>query len=249
MRNETRLMEILSILSSQNLVTVAELQKTLYVSGATIRRDLQKLQKRGLIVRCSGGALTLSSASEQSNIYVQRGVHKANEALAAYAMEFLPQSGTVFLLASPLINAMVPYLHHRQDLVIVTNSTDVALALALSAPTVYLTGGLYDAQTHSVLGAPASEVAAQFRYDAVLFASAEITADGNLIFPDFRTLPLLQTVLTHGKQNILLYDPTAQKTANHCIYSLMPQIDFVLSDAPPPFKTYNAEIMCLPKQE
>ena len=42
--------EILAILQKKNSATVEELSNELYVSGATIRRDLRDMEKQGLMI-------------------------------------------------------------------------------------------------------------------------------------------------------------------------------------------------------
>ena len=58
--------EILDILNRNKSATVEELAAELYVSGATIRRDLRSMEKQGLIKRSHGGAMPFKSSAEES---------------------------------------------------------------------------------------------------------------------------------------------------------------------------------------
>ena len=64
-----RQLKILGMIQDNGSVQVEELAKKLDVSHMTIRRDLEKLQKDGLIERCHGGAVnkrrSLSAAGRQ----------------------------------------------------------------------------------------------------------------------------------------------------------------------------------------
>ena len=60
--------EILEILNKNKQATVEELAAELFVSGATIRRDLSAMEKQGLIKRSHGGAIPFSSTAEESAI-------------------------------------------------------------------------------------------------------------------------------------------------------------------------------------
>ena len=55
--------EILDILNRNKSATVEELASELYVSGATIRRDLRAMEKQGLIKRSHGGAMPFKSSA------------------------------------------------------------------------------------------------------------------------------------------------------------------------------------------
>ena len=58
--------EILKTLKENKSASVSELAKDLYVSEATIRRDLSEMKSMGLIERSHGGALLPENAEEIS---------------------------------------------------------------------------------------------------------------------------------------------------------------------------------------
>jgi len=55
MKGQSRLDQIMDYLKSHNLVTVEQLVSAISASPATIRRDLIKLDKEGVISRSHGG--------------------------------------------------------------------------------------------------------------------------------------------------------------------------------------------------
>ena len=61
-----RQQEILSIINKNKSATVDELASELFVSGATIRRDLASMEKQGLIKRSHGGAIPFKSSAEET---------------------------------------------------------------------------------------------------------------------------------------------------------------------------------------
>ena len=67
MQNE-RQNAILQALKENKSANVADLAKKLYVSEATIRRDLAQMESMGLIERTHGGAL-LPENSEEISIF------------------------------------------------------------------------------------------------------------------------------------------------------------------------------------
>ena len=60
--------QILQILMEKKSVTVGELSKTMFVSDATIRRDLSQMEKEGLIKRSHGGAVLFESTNDETSI-------------------------------------------------------------------------------------------------------------------------------------------------------------------------------------
>ncbi len=65
-----RFKEIEDYLKKHQRATIEELSKMLYVSEATIRRDLNEMQKLGMVKRTHGGAL-LTSEENEPNIFVR----------------------------------------------------------------------------------------------------------------------------------------------------------------------------------
>ena len=59
--------EILNIIKSKRNVSVGELSALLFVSEATVRRDLTQMQRLGLIERTHGGAIATSGTEETSH--------------------------------------------------------------------------------------------------------------------------------------------------------------------------------------
>ena len=63
---EERRFRIRELLSRERTVTASELIRTLGVTAATIRRDLEALEKEGVLVRSHGGAVSRTSATNFS---------------------------------------------------------------------------------------------------------------------------------------------------------------------------------------
>ena len=58
--SEERLQKILRLIESNRTISAKELEAQLYVSSATVRRDLTELSRRGLIVRSHGKAMAVT---------------------------------------------------------------------------------------------------------------------------------------------------------------------------------------------
>lgn len=63
--------QILQILMEKKSVTVGELSKTMFVSDATIRRDLSQMEKEGLIKRSHGRAVLFESTNDETSILMR----------------------------------------------------------------------------------------------------------------------------------------------------------------------------------
>ncbi|HWI50510.1 MAG TPA: DeoR family transcriptional regulator, partial [Rummeliibacillus sp.] len=61
---EERKKSILEILDDEGKVKVSTVEKLLKVSGETIRRDLDRLEKEGLLKKVYGGAVKIKDSIE-----------------------------------------------------------------------------------------------------------------------------------------------------------------------------------------
>ena len=61
--------EILDLLAIKKTVTVSLLCQKLYASSATIRRDLGRLERRGLIRRTRGGAVLAEGGNDEFSVF------------------------------------------------------------------------------------------------------------------------------------------------------------------------------------
>ena len=153
MLNREREQEILNILKLSNgFATVKYLCDTLYVSESSIRRDLQSLEKRGLLKKTYGGAELISNFSNiitfnertQQNIIAKRSIaSKAASLIKDGDIVFLDQSSTAFYLANEII--------HRSGLTVVTNNTEILIRLANSNLRVMSSGGYLSNENRNCL--------------------------------------------------------------------------------------------------
>ena len=91
MNENERINEIMNILYQKNTINNVELEEIFNASPVTIRRDLEKLRKRGLIVRYRGGAMLAKS----------KFGHEPS--LGEREDEFLPEKRAIGMAAAEMI--------------------------------------------------------------------------------------------------------------------------------------------------
>src|ERR1700734_938586 len=75
---EDRHAQILKVLAGQGSVKVGELSRRFGVSEVTIRTDLERLARQGLLVRYRGGAVA-KVETNLSTAFAERARHKQSE--------------------------------------------------------------------------------------------------------------------------------------------------------------------------
>ncbi len=141
MLKEERLDYILKKLQTDHKVLHAELSNDLHVSEDTVRRDLEVLEKSGLLIKVRGGAIP---HSPNPYSFKDRIAHHEEDkrTMAQKALSFLHDGQTVILDGGTstymLVKMFPPNLHLR----VITNNIPIALQL-VDHPSVevILTGG------------------------------------------------------------------------------------------------------------
>lgn len=136
---------ILDLLKKKPVVHVTEISQTLFFSEATVRRDLVRLEKDGLITRVRGGAILNSASTIEIPTAVRTSENRLiKRQIAALAAEQISNNQTLFLDSSTTVLELIPQLQSKHNLTIITNGLlTVSRALELLPDAhLYLVGGL-----------------------------------------------------------------------------------------------------------
>ena len=200
-----RFKEIEDYLKKHQRATVEELSKMLYVSEATIRRDLNEMQKLGMVKRTHGGAL-LTSEENEPNIFVRIEKNASDkEKTATIAFSRLPAFNTIFIDNSSTCLALAEKMDFQYK-TIVTTGLHLAMKF-FNKPNVKIIflGGVVQYVSYSTDGCFANDMLSRFRFDLSLVSCASIQMDGSYE-PTLETMELKSNALKRSNQKILLAD-------------------------------------------
>ena len=134
--------QILAKLEQHKTLNISALANELYVSEATVRRDVSTLEKLGLVRRVYGGVM-LSKYASSTDLPLAMREHESRpqkDLIAAKAAELLHDGATIIMDASSTVQHMIPYLKAYQNLTVITNSLKVIDQLSGSDIRVFCTG-------------------------------------------------------------------------------------------------------------
>ncbi|WP_300676217.1 DeoR/GlpR family DNA-binding transcription regulator [Nocardioides sp.] len=164
-------------------VQFAELAERFGVSEMTVRRDIEALQKAGVVRRVSGGAIAAGSTALEPP-YDTRAGHAAGPKarIAAAVVDLLVPGETVALDSGSTVAAVAAAIRGRGlGLTVLTPAIGVALTLADEPDTtVILTGGVVRPGEHSLIGSEAEGLFARFNCDTFVIGVAGVDAERGL---------------------------------------------------------------------
>ncbi|TDF36306.1 DeoR family transcriptional regulator [Alteromonadaceae bacterium M269] len=192
---------ILERLSQQGEVSVDELAESFGTSAVTIRKDLAELEANGLLLRRFGGAVTLpKDASELSD----EKVSKRKMAIAEEASKLIPDHNRIIIDSGSTTAALLPHLKAKRGMVVMTNALHVAndLLEQENEPTVLMTGGTWDAQSHSFQGKMAENTLRAYNFDQAFLGASGL--DPKYGTTTFNELTHLSRVMAEVSQSVVV---------------------------------------------
>jgi DeoR/GlpR family transcriptional regulator of sugar metabolism len=228
------------IIGREGFVSVADTADLLGVSSMTIRRDLEALESRGLLLRTHGGAIApemrrreVFDAEEPAFERRRRQNAGAKDRIAAAAARLIGSGETLALDVGTSVLALASALVTRAGLRIFTNSLPTAITLAKGMSPVYLLGGQLRAQEMAVIGPVATQQAGAYYFDRLFLGVSGVTETG---FYDYslEDTEVKQAFIARARQVVVLCD--ASKFGHRALARVcgIEQCHLLITDAPPP---------------
>jgi DeoR family transcriptional regulator, aga operon transcriptional repressor len=166
---EERRQHILSLIQKNGRVLVDELSSTLDLSKITIRKDLDYLQSKDLIVRTHGGALPAHAGTlSDPTIQEKKELHHEEKVRIAKAAAAMVSEGQCIILDSGTTTTEIARaILSFRSLTVITNALNIAADLARSDFEIILIGGTLRKNSLSVVGPLAEDVLKEMHADIV----------------------------------------------------------------------------------
>ncbi|MEF2071628.1 DeoR/GlpR family DNA-binding transcription regulator [Consotaella aegiceratis] len=218
-----RLDAIRSYLYAHGFSTIQAIADAVGASVATIRRDLQKLERDGAIDRVHGGA-RIAEGSSVEVAFQERAKRNlaAKRAIAAKAYEQLSPRTSVFLDAGTTVLQLARLLRIEPlPLRIFTNGLAVAQEF-LNVPQLEVTllGGQLRSENASLVGPQAEDMLRSLWFDQLFLGASAIGMDGAIYSVDSAEASLNRSMLSRSAQRFVLAD--ASKFGAMATYRVAP---------------------------
>lgn len=153
--------QILELLSKRQKIEVAELSQLLGVSQVTIRKDLDALEQRGIIVRVHGFAELKNSDDMGTRIAYH---YDEKRKIARKAGEMVKDGDTIMIENGSCCALLADTLtESHKDITIITNSAFIASYIREKANfQIILLGGIFQPESQVMIGPMIPQMAGNF---------------------------------------------------------------------------------------
>lgn len=229
-----RQQKIMELLNENGFLTVEFLSKTLYCSGATIRRELAALAENQKIKRTHGGAMYFNGISNDSPFHLRNNRNMDEKHyIANLAVQNIHDAMTIFIDSSSTASCLVDYLGSFHDLNIITNGLQIVYALA-EQPNIqiFATGGQIKNNV-TMHGTPALDMISKRYADVFFFSCSGYSPEHGTSETNEDTVELKRAMFQNSAKKILLCDHTKIGLIYSYKCLLSDEISMIITDRKP----------------
>ena len=218
---ERRQAQITEQVLTSGAVSAQELAESFGVSVMTIHRDLDELQRQGILRKARGVASAQPSGTFESNVQFRSKANvDAKRQIAQYACRHIEPGMSVLLDDSTTATAMIPHLAGIGPLTVATNYLAGLRELAGNREIEIISlGGHYDTHHDSFLGTLCVDNIRALRFD-LAFVSTSAIREGYAFHQEDRIVAVKREMVEAASRCHLLIDHT--KLDRHAMHRLMP---------------------------
>jgi DeoR/GlpR family transcriptional regulator of sugar metabolism len=176
-------------------VRIQDLCPGLGVSASTIRRDLDHLERQGLLVRTHGGAIA-PETERDTPTSTEDAYSPQRMQIGAAVADLIEQGQTVFLGPGAAMLAVAHHLAGKPGVTVVTNALNVAAHLSeQSLLPVIVIGGQLERKESALLGHIAEGALRELRADRAVIHAAGMHVPDGITAENLAVAQLLRTVI------------------------------------------------------
>jgi DeoR/GlpR family transcriptional regulator of sugar metabolism len=228
--------ELLQLVEAKGQISVEELARHFGVSDDTIRRDLQHLEGRKVLLRTHGGAVSTALLVHRETPFLTRANAEADAKarIGRAAAQLISDGETLIVNGGSTTFAFAASLGTRRNLTIVTNNIAMLSVLPAEAiEDVYLLGGKYRMNLGATVG-PVGFSSISISVDTAILGVSGLTATNGLSTTRPEEASMQARMIDCARRTIIVTD--ASKFGHDTFAQIAPlsAIDTLVTDSSPP---------------
>ncbi|MGO9200382.1 MAG: DeoR/GlpR family DNA-binding transcription regulator [Limisphaerales bacterium] len=199
--------DLRALIRDSGVIRVEDLCRRLGVSAATVRRDLDQLERSGVIRRVHGGAVSVESRLEEPVFEDKTSLAvREKRRIAEAALTLIEPGDTIYLDGGSTVLELARLLRERTNLTVVTNSLHAAHELAGRGPRLIVIGGELRRLSQTLVGPLTRLVLDGLHLDKAFMGTIGFALQEGLTTTDPSEAFTKQLVMAQARQVILLAD-------------------------------------------
>ncbi|MGE5221821.1 MAG: DeoR/GlpR family DNA-binding transcription regulator [Omnitrophica WOR_2 bacterium] len=235
---EERHRRIIEWVNNEISINIKDLQNRLQVSMMTVWRDLDYLEKKGVIQRVRGGIMKKGGNTENEPFFEsKRGMYNEQKrAIAEYAAAHFVQDNEIIILeGGTTVAGMVPLLD-RPGLTIMTNGLDALVQAARLLPdiNVICCGGMLRSLSLTFVGPQAESFFSGFHAHKFFLCASGLDLSSGITDPNPLEIQVKRAMHHSAEKTILLLDSSKFNVRSLSQIVPLDEIDILVTDCQAP---------------
>jgi len=202
-----RLAQLRSMLRQNHTVRVEDVCEKLGISPPTARRDLERLEQKGIARRVHGGAILAEKRLEEPLFDDKTSIAMREKMkIAALAAELVRANDTIYIDGGSTTLELARLLRERDKLNIVTNSLRTALELSGSGPSITLVGGRLRRRSQTMVGSLSRLILGELHFDRAFMGTIGLTLEEGMTTTEPDEAYTKRLAMGQSSESILLAD-------------------------------------------
>lgn len=226
--------QIVELLTANGGMRLTELSEAFSVSEMTVRRDLDELEREGLVERVHGGAVLAQRGTDEPGFEKKALLEQEEKnAIARRAAGMVRPGSAVALSAGTTTWALARQLARLEQLTVVTNSMKVWQEFQQEqrkGRSVILTGGEFRTPSDALVG-PTADAAIRSLYFDILFLGVHgVDPVAGLTTPNISEAETNRAFISRCRKLVVVADHTKWRRTALCSMAPLSIVDVMVSD-------------------
>jgi DeoR family transcriptional regulator, fructose operon transcriptional repressor len=225
--------DLRTLIRERGVIRIEDLCRVLKVSAATVRRDLDQLERAGSIQRVHGGAVSVENRLEEP-VFAEKTARAVREKrrIAEAALKFVEPGDTIYLDGGSTVLELARLLRERNNLTVVTNSVQAAVELAVRGPRLILVGGELRRLSQTLVGPLTRLILQELHLDKAFMGTIGFSLKDGLTTTDPSEAFTKELVMEQARQVIVMADGSKAGKVSFACAGRWEQVHVLVTDRP-----------------
>ncbi len=224
--------KIIEILNKRNNISVSEISKDFDISEVSVRNDLSHLEKKGLLIRTRGGAISKQPTNFDLNLN-QRLKHnyKQKQHIGKRAVDFIKNGSTVIMDSGSTVIEVARNIKAKKNIKLITNSLPIAEIVADNNEIeVIIAGGTLRPEMRSLVGMMSEKTIMNYHCDLAILGTDSIDSEMGIFTQLENEASLTQTMMKVSTKTIVVTDSSKFGKKSFIKIADISEIDILITD-------------------
>lgn len=234
--------QIVEILQAKGRISITEICSLFDVSDMTARRDLNEMDRLGLLRRIHGGAVVNLGRSYEPSYQMRSTKNQSAKVhIGTKAAELIYDGDSVALDVGTTTLEIVKELKGKRNLTIVTNSLQIAnmvvdnLSLENDARLI-MTGGVVRPRELSMIGHMSERAYQEFHVDKAFIGIGGISLEDGLTEYNLDDARIKRILFASAREKIIVADASKFGVTTFASVAPLESVDKIVTDADVPLE-------------